>query len=157
MQNSLQTIYGTITSQTVANEHILKLYGSLKSQEVFKHRCCTSRFKTWAARGPLWQEGWHTYFSLPRRLGWDFWASCLALRSFCLALVFSSCFLMEDFMERSWKSCCCWPVCCLSANRSCSWNDWGRVNIWHSQFENDCFRDHRHVRGYKGLFFSTVS
>lgn len=89
--------------------------------------------------------GRHTYFSLPRRLGWDFWASCLALRCVCLVLVFSSCFLMEDFMERSWKSCCCWPVCCLSANRCCSWNDGGRWTLYNIHNLKDAFSNCLHI------------
>lgn len=61
------------------------------------------------------------YLSLPSRLGWAFWASSLALRRFCLIWVVSSCCLIEVFMERSWKSCCCCSVCRLSVNRCCSY------------------------------------
>lgn len=61
------------------------------------------------------------YLSLPSRLGWAFWASSLVLRRFCLIWVVSSCCLIEVFMERSWKSCCCCSVCRLSVNRCCSY------------------------------------
>lgn len=73
---------------------------------------------------PLWEGGgaWGAYLSLPSRLGCAFCASWLAFRIFCLLLVFSSRCLMEDFMERSWKSCCRWSTSRLSASRCCSWD-----------------------------------